>query len=365
MTNSTDFLLDFSCSPLDTVSLSSNQIEQAAHLATASSSPEQQWTIYLNTLALAGFETWFKERTRDLSLNKDLAQNILNAISGLRVGEFRLCLLTQGTLDDEFIPLPQTLLHDSPSLPHFYVLVQVDEEREEIALGGVIRSDELENHRQSGDLVALSDETYSLPLTWFEPDINHLLLYLRFLPIASLQSQPQSGSTFRQSIINVGRWLQGELDELAESLAWLLLPTPQLAGVGLRTLPVFEQLLQELRSQGLDIPAILGAASHRFSLGTLPLQVYALSWLLEDSDEWSLLFILGTVQDSPLPLGLKMLIQEQETLLNEQEVTLTTQQNYLYSQVIGELDEQFTVSISLATGEIFTFPSFAFLQEEE
>ena len=37
-----------------------------------------------------------------------------------------------------------------------------------------------------------------------------------------------------------------------------------------------------------------------------------------------------------------------------------TDDSYIYTRVIGELNEQFTVSIVLANGESITFPHFTF-----
>ena len=47
-------------------------------------------------------------------------------------------------------------------------------------------------------------------------------------------------------------------------------------------------------------------------------------------------------------------------LLDEKVVPEDTDDSYIYTRVIGELNEQFTVKIILINGETITFPNFAF-----
>ena len=85
-----------------------------------------------------------------------------------------------------------------------------------------------------------------------------------------------------------------------------------------------------------------------------------MTWLLEDSNEWSLLVIVGTPNDQPLPLGLRLQIEDANEILSEQTIDSNHNEAYLYSQVIGEANEQFTVTISFRNREkisCFTFPS--------
>ena len=67
---------------------------------------------------------------------------------------------------------------------------------------------------------------------------------------------------------------------------------------------------------------------------------------------------LHTKDKSPCHNVLRVIIVC-STLLNEQPLEATAD-SYLYTQVIGKLNEQFTINIILANGDRFTFPNFAF-----
>lgn len=381
MINTLDSFLDFTVSPTHAISLTPEQIEQSAQISN-SSNPAKQWQTYLNALALLGFETWLTQRDPELVLAKEQCTvfhpqptYISNAICQLRIGDFKLCLLSQGTLDDENV----TITRDALDLPdyraHLYVIMSVDEEQEQTSVEGMIRYDQLQEFQRSGNLI-LSDGTYEIPLAWFDPDPNHLLLYLRCLepsaiqlpnPSLAVQAENQNSSErfvqLTQSVVNVGLWFQGQLDEFSQSLSWMLLPTPALV-TSFRSLPTLDIITEELQAQGLSIPNTARGASHNFNLTDHSLQLYALAWLIEGTTEWSLLLILGTPSEQPLPEGLKLEIRDDNSILGEQEIEPNSDQSYLYTQVIGAPDEQFIVTIALNSEQYLTLPAFTFHSEQ-
>ena len=174
-----------------------------------------------------------------------------------------------------------------------------------------------------------------------------------------------------QTAINVKSWLNNELDELAQNLAWTLLPAP-VASSGLRDLQVvsrqspaeeFEAIVTELRASGEDIPEEARGACQDFNLADRELRLFAITWAVEETPgvaEWSLLLMLGAKPNHYLPQGLKLEVKEGDTVLDEKVVPEDTADSYIYTQVIGELDEQFTTSVILGDGETVTFPNFAF-----
>lgn len=361
--------LDFTVSPTNTIALTPEHIEQSAQLS-HSFDPSKQWQTYLNALALFGFETWLSQRDPELVLEKEQctvfhsqSNNIFNTICQLIIGEFKLCLLSQGTLDDEKVTIAISAI-DSPEYhAHLYVLVAVDEEQEQTSVEGVMRYDQLQEFQRSGNLIA-SDGTYEIPLAWFDPDANHLLLYLRCLEPSAIQLPNTSRFTqLTQSVIDVGLWLQGQLDEFSESLSWMLLPTPALA-TSFRSLPTLDIIIEELQAQGLSIPNTARGASQNFNLAEHSLELYALAWLIEETTEWSLLLMLGTPSEQPLPDGLKLEIRDGNGILGEQEIEPNSDQSYLYTQVIGEHDEQFIVTIALNSEQSLTLPPFTFHSEQ-
>jgi hypothetical protein len=60
---------------------------------------------------------------------------------------------------------------------------------------------------------------------------------------------------------------------------------------------------------------------------------------------------------------LKLQIQDENGLLSEQEVLPNQEQIYIYSQVMGEFNELFTVTISLNNEETLTLPPFSYLMQ--
>ena len=179
-------------------------------------------------------------------------------------------------------------------------------------------------------------------------------------------------SEVTQTAINVKSWLSNELDELAQSLSWTLFPSLDLAPSGLRDLEVvnresppeeFTAIVTQLRDSGEDIPPDARGAFRDFDLGTYALRMFVVTWEVEETEgipEWSLLVVLGAQPDNYLPQGLKLELKEGETILDEKIVPEDTNDSYIYTQVIGELQEQFIVSVALVNGEIITFPNFVF-----
>ena len=75
--------------------------------------------------------------------------------------------------------------------------------------------------------------------------------------------------------------------------------------------------------------------------------------------EWTLLLILGAQSNATLPLGIKLRVRAEVQILAEP-VLSDQSQDYLYVQVIGTQNEQFSVTISLAGGTALTLPPFTF-----
>jgi hypothetical protein len=375
MINSLDLTLDFHVSPLEAIALTNQQIQQASDEAMSITESEQKWQIYLNNLALFGFTEWLNQRDSELNLKQDEVKHIGNAVSQLKIGDFNICLLTQGVLDDEVITLPQTAIAElafpitpqiSSNIAHFYILVTVDEEQEEIYLNGLMRYDQLQSYQKSGQLILQSDQTYEIPLSYFDSDINHLLLYLRSLEPSAIQlptSVVESNTLIdrlKEPIINVSKWLQGQLDEVSEGLSWLLLPHPELATESFRRMPDLTVLINQLETKGVSIPTKNIAIGYLpFKIEQLEVQIYALTWLLENSNEWSLLLIVGTSNHQPLPLGFKLEIRDANQILSEQVISSSSNQDYLYTQVIGESNDQLSASISVNNEESQTL-TFAY-----
>ena len=442
-----NLLLDFDSFAPAGISLTSAQIERAIELSEPIDDPERQWQTYLNALALFGFETWLGNRDSSLAIDSDRCSvkhpyyaSFIDGVFNLRVGEFEICLLTNGVMIDEIVTVDRAVIDLPAYAAHFYVLLDVVEEQQEVNLDSFISYDELMRRKQASNLTADADWTYDLPLTWFSSETDDLLLYLRCLEpraialpnpsptnidlqtrLESLLPQLQSRASLQevltweqaapilsnpdlltwlyqlktsnsstrdalaalrtifssavenitQTAINVKAWLSDELDRVAQNLAWTLLPPPALAPVGLRDLQAvnrespaeeFAAILSQLRDSGEDIPTNARGACQDFELATYGLRLFAVTWEVAETEvaEWSLLLVLGAQLGSYLPQGLKLKVSEGETLLDEKVVSQDTDDSYVYTQVIGELNEQFTVEITTADGNSMTLPNFVF-----
>jgi len=443
-----NLLLDFDSFSPPGISLTSVQVDRAIELSRNLADSSRQWQTYLNALALFGFETWLTRRDSSLLINSAHCSvkqphyaSFIDGVFNLEVGEFKVCLLTNGVLVDEVITIDRAVLDLPEYAAHFYVLLDVVEEQEEVKIDRFITYNKLIQHQENANLTADADWTYELPSAWFNSKTDDLLLYLRCLePTAinlpslssvdtdiqsSLESSlsqlksaeslhevltwEQAAKIFRnpnlltwlyelkttntstanalqslrnslnasvsniaQTAINVKAWLSDELDRVAQNLAWTLLPTPTIATSGFRDLEVvnrespaeeFTSIITQLRNSEEDIPASARGACQDFNLATYALRLFAVTWEIsetEDIPEWSLLLVLGAQIDSYLPQGLRLQVCEGDTVLDEKVVPQDTSDSYLYTQVIGELNEQFTVKIILADGDRITFPKFVF-----
>ncbi len=450
MSNYDDLLLDFDYLAEDTIALESEQLQQAAELSSHIVKSAGQWQTYLNALALYGFEQWLRERDTELGIDRQncslmqpaIANAIDGAVGNLQVGDFKLCLLATGSSIEDVVVLPRALIDLPEYAAHFYVAIAVQEELEQAKIKGFIAYDSLIAQLQSAKKAPEPDWTYQLPIAWFEPEAERLLLYLRCLEtnairlpaipsnraiaveemqsaIVSVLPQLQSGNyylwqlfnweqgallltnpqllrwlyrlqtepelatapdrtsiieqlsqiltSFSQQVVNVGLWLQSELEEIAQNITWTLLPQPVLAPVSFRsaenTVPQspqseLETIIAELQETEIAIPDRARAAYLDFNLADNPLRLYAVTWSIpaeESVSEWSLLLILGVQPGYSLPQGLQLQISDRENILFEQDVETDTEDTYLYASVIGTLSEQFLVTIALSNGDNIEF----------
>ncbi|MBF2020048.1 MAG: DUF1822 family protein [Hydrococcus sp. C42_A2020_068] len=214
-------------------------------------------------------------------------------------------------------------------------------------------------------------------LTWEQgaallssPDLLDWLYHLQ------TEAQPTSQlsqilQNLTQQVVNVGLWLGGELDEFAQNLSWMLLPPPALATASLRSLrdtviespaEEFGAIIAQLRSTDMEIPVQARGAYRDFTLAENLLRLYAVTWSIPIQSEWTLLLILGTRSGNELPQGLKLRVSELTNVLVE--VEPNPGDTYLYTRVVGALNEQFLVTLVSLDGETLTLPSFAFIPEE-
>ncbi|MEB3218052.1 MAG: DUF1822 family protein [Nostocales cyanobacterium 94392] len=431
--------LDFDDLPTSAIILSDDDIDRAAEISDRIPNRLKQWQVYLNCLALSAFEKWLDERAESLKINPDKCTilqpalaHFINGVANLQVGEFKICLIATGSLSDEIVSLPRVVIDLPEFIPHFYVLVEVLEERLSANVYAFLSYQELLERQNLTSLQ--SDGNYQLPISCFDSNPDRLLLYLRCLEVsaislpaiptnraeivASVQNEllellpelrtpereladiltwEQATAVFTnpellnfiytlqqdnllptntflrdliklitQPAVNAGRWLVNELDELAQGLSWVLLPSFVPAS-GMRPMrspeEEFEVITTQLRERGLEIPLQARGAYQDILLVGIPLRMYAVTWHLvgeSEQREWSLLLILGAPALSSLPADIKLRVSDQTGILDELGLNAQSEDAYIFTRVVGNWDEKFLVSVSLMDGVEVTLPPFAF-----
>ena len=293
--NANNLLLDFESLPVEAFPLEPEQIERAVELSSQLIDEERQWRTYLNALALFGFESWLLSKAPELVINADNCSiwqpsyaNVIDGVFNLEVGQFKLYLLARGAMSDELVTVPRAVVELPEYAAHFYVLVNVQEEREEATVEGFIAYDKLREHRQSADLQPEPDWTYEFSWDWLNLKPDKLLLYLRCLePTAiTLPALPTQRLTTSEKI-------QTELEPLIPQLQKIETPLWQIlsweTAVSLLTSPELLDWLYRLQTgtisptQGANLIRQLAATGQKLTQRAIDVGL----WLENKLDEFS------------------------------------------------------------------------------
>jgi Protein of unknown function (DUF1822) len=397
--------------------LLSEHFQKAVNLSKSIHLPSQRWEVYLCTLAVLGFEQWLKERAPDLRCQTNSATiwqpayaNLMAAACSIQVGDFKICLITSSNLTNQH-SISFAALDIPDFVAHFYVLIQVEEEQQQIAVSGFLNYEQYHRHQQATQLQVDTDWTYSLPSTWFNPDADALLLNLRCLPADAIQlpiiTPPQKNNTVLQQklktltsqlktrhpwqlltvkegttllsnpnlielaykiinpspiepLINVGLWLSDRIDGLAQELGWMLMPSPVLSSM--RSLrEQLDNIRAALEQQGAYIPLTAGGAYRDLGSEQSSLRMYVITWVLSEiaeKPEWMLLVVLGPQPQAKMPESLRLEVRDKIQILFGESLG-DTSQGILYAQVIGDWKERFWVTVTTDDG-VFEIPPFGF-----
>lgn len=293
---------DFEALPTEAVDLSPEIIDRAVELSTQINHPERQWQTYLNALALYGFEQWLDSRAADFTINwqecsllQPAAANAIEAVANLKVNDFNLCLIATGSLTDEEVTLPRAIVDLPEFVPHFYVLVEVQEELEIATVRAFLTYEQLSEQRESVNLVAEEDWTYQVPLTWFASDPDRLLLYLECLeasaiPLPVIPSVSEAGRDSVSRVMQLARMrsdLQALLPQLhsPERQLWQILTWEQ--GTAVLTSPELLEWLYQLQQQPRETETTASVGNHLSDILQLLTQraVNVGCWLSEQMDD--------------------------------------------------------------------------------
>lgn len=366
----------------DAIPLTSEHLDQAVTASQRGQNPDEQWQFYLQALAIEGMQEWLHMRVPNLPMIRS-ARDVSWGVSTrgiweqLQVGQFRVNLLITDALESREVALPEAVLTHPNGIAHFYVLVEVMEEEEQVTIGPYLRHDQL---IQQAELLA-TDGLYWLDTGWFEGTSDRLLLDLEFLNSAAIPLEPVTpaasavtpalSSTLRQQVINTGLWLRDQLDQVAQDLAWILLPPVAMPSPLRPTRAPDEQLnilVSNLAEQrGVLIPGQARSAYRALREGDCEFYLYVMSWEMMapgQAPEWSLMAILAAPSGVPLPANTSLQLWEGQECLVEQRLAYPTDGGYLYAQVGGLQTEQFAIRVQFPNQEAIQFPPFSFEKGE-
>jgi hypothetical protein len=385
MTDSPD-PIDFEFDPqrASTITLSPEAVNWAVRICQQVPEAAQQWPTLLRAMALRGLQQWLEAGALDLALYYDPHQPPGSGISG-RVGDYRLCVIVQGSVSDEVVAIPTATVDNATDFAHLYLLVDVQEEFDQVTILAGLRRDRLLAQRQALGLTSQIQEFYPIPVQCFDSTPEDVLLYLTCLnpaqlsqleavqvpqaPISQTLNRPWRLREPIREPINAGRWLRDQLDTVADSLAWILMPplSPASAMTGLRSpTEQLDAILQELEPTGVTIPPrARGAYTDLQTLG-LPLRLYALTWDLFEPQppEWTLFLFLSPIPGDILPPSTRLIVRDATSTLAEQTLAPGHEGGFLYAQAIGTWDEAFTVTVELPNGATLNWPPFVFRPQE-
>jgi len=370
---------------------------------------------------------------KNCSLSQPQYANVMEAVCNLQVGEFNLCLIASENLRDEVVNIPRVAVDLPEFKAHFYVLVEVQEEQEQAIIRGILRYDQLVNlqpqqhwsyqlplslfdpepnhllyylrflepsaisvavtgikhpevpYLQPAQLEALLSSLKSPnqklweSLTWEQGVIvfqNPKLLDLlyQFPRSPELQTSlsiriTQLFTLLAQQTVNLARWLQGEVDELAQSLGLFMPQTFTLATSEFRSIDKLENAIAFLRNGGMPIPLEPSCTYQDLDLEGMLLRLYTVTWtqkkvteerLLDtaiSSPKWSLLLILGTQIGNPLSDEVKLQVSNLTGVLSE---AISDEHQFIYAHVEGDWGEKYVVTIVPKDRQPLTLPAYTF-----
>ncbi|MEL6459156.1 MAG: DUF1822 family protein [Cyanobacteria bacterium J06621_15] len=142
---------------------------------------DDNWQAYLNALALVALEVWLEDRLgNDVDLpmhNKIIYRNTSAIKTGgiLATDEFKFCAIAIENLLYKTIQIPQKLIENPELIAHFYVILEVLKEGEEVMIRGFITYENLMELKNKTKLLTV-ERCYQLPLSVFDIEPNHMLL---------------------------------------------------------------------------------------------------------------------------------------------------------------------------------------------
>ncbi|MEM0978679.1 MAG: DUF1822 family protein [Cyanobacteria bacterium P01_H01_bin.58] len=336
-------------------------IERAIRRCQGITDSDEQWDCYLRSLALAGVRYWLDTGSSSFNIRFN-DQHPATPTSVIQVNGWRVGVVVVSSLPTGAVTIPQSAVAGAVPV-NLWLLVEVQEELGQIQ---VLRGLERQHIAERATVLNTASE-FVLPLMAFTLPLERVLFYLHHLPASPSSSEHSLGSPgIGRVVLNTGRWLNDQLDDVAQQFAWTLL-APLTPASELRSpTQELELLLQDIEPQGLSIPSRARAAFTEVTIAAVPLRLYALIWsvLADATPEWSLLVFLGPSPGEVLPSGLRLCIRDEQSVLVEKHFDAQAETAYLYAQAFGRWDETLSLDIFPPhDDEPLTLPAFGFQPE--
>ena len=387
------------------LSLNAEQFEQAQALSQNCRVQSKQWSIYRQALALFAFSVWLDYRAPRLQLALEQGSvfqpnyaHLLDAVSFLKVGDIRVCLLPHLIMGGQSEWVLPKAVQDIPALAaHFYVVVGIDEDAGVAAIEGFLRHDQL--HTLTATQKPDADWNYTLPMDALQTQTQALLLHFQCLspgtiplPTGAVRTplertdlteslmrysahpvqspwtweeyqailtdahlrawvydqlsegvkhrEPEIIPAIQQTLVDIRQWWRTQLDGVEELWVWRNIGTANLAFRFDDDLPsVLSQVQAETQ---VLIPETASRVYSDVDSAASGLRLYAFSWI--DESQWHLLLILGTESGYPTNYGATLTIQAASQTLWESQ--LQPPKPYQYVQLNAQFDEVLTITVT-------------------
>ncbi|MGF1674459.1 MAG: DUF1822 family protein [Rivularia sp. (in: cyanobacteria)] len=309
------------------------------------------WQVYLNTLALIALEVWLQERLPNQVVLRDI--NFIATAGNLTVGEYKFCAIATEHLLSEIVAIPQQLIANPESSAHFYVVLEVLEEQEEVVIRGFLPHKQLVEVKSNLEL-PISEGCYQVPLTLFDIEPNHLLLYQHYVQAAEFivpivknqvtQVSENVSKILHSTTTKLSQWLQGVIDEGWQAIDSISNPELNLA-FSTRNLDKYTKGAKII-DLSIDlgnnkVALLLNVSSETFSVVD--------SSIKRDENEEKIKVVAQLYpmdEERFLPQDIKLILLSKSGKVL-QEVTSRIQDNYIQLKAFkGESGKKFSIQIS-------------------
>ncbi|MDY6896760.1 MAG: DUF1822 family protein [Cyanobacteriota bacterium] len=206
----------------ETVWLEPEHFFLAREIISSATANSDSWQTYLNVLALLAFEEWLKERLPNKVISRDTSS--IQAAGNLKIDDFKFCAIAVEHLLDEVVKIPQMVVEKPELAAHFYVVLEVLEEEEEVIIKGFLPYKQL--IEMSNFQLSVDEGCYQIPLSALDMEPSHLLVYQRYaqasefaVPVTDnqiIKASENLSQIVSTTTTKLSNWLQGVIDE-----AWL------------------------------------------------------------------------------------------------------------------------------------------------